>query len=116
MSNSIYQPTPTESFSRWVLRWNIGPGMNDPQGTTHYSGWDGDVPDEWIPTLNWLCRRLRKLGWAGGLDQVKVKFGTLRFYATGLPSKKRILAERLIYQAMLRCSRVKLKHLKENSD
>ena len=36
----------------------------------------------WLPILEDLCVKLFKLGWDGGIDQVKEKFGTLRFYWT----------------------------------
>lgn len=34
----------------------------------------------WVPLLEDLCVKLFKLGWDGGIWQVKEKFGTLRFY------------------------------------
>lgn len=82
------------AFKTWVQRWNIGPGMNDlhfsqTKGQTpppNYSGFDGTVGPGWVPILDWLAEELIALGWNRGLDQVKEKFGTLRFYARGLPA------------------------------
>jgi len=45
-----------------------------------YSGFDGTVGPGWVPILDRLAEDLVKLGWDRQLDQVKEKFGTLRFY------------------------------------
>lgn len=92
-------------FREWVERWQIGPGMNDPDVSQHfatiavsdrwlqeaagimelnrrglYSGFDGTVEDGWVPILDRLAADLVQMGWDRRLDQVKEKFGTLRFY------------------------------------
>lgn len=38
------------------------------------------VGEGWEPLLEDLCVKLLRLGWSGGLAQIKEKFGTLRFY------------------------------------
>lgn len=68
-------------FHAWVERWEIGPGMND-KGD-RYTGLDGVVGIGWIPILDDLARDLYAMGWNGSLDQVKEKWGTLRFYTEG---------------------------------
>ena len=40
----------------------------------------GCVGKGWTPLLSELCAKLFALGWDGGLEQVKEKFGSLRFY------------------------------------
>jgi hypothetical protein len=80
-----------QKFKEWVLKWNIGPGMNDgwrerglPPPTyvpeKNYTGRDGTVGPGWVPILDRLAEDLIKLGWDRDLAQVKEKFGTLRFY------------------------------------
>lgn len=46
-----------------------------------YSGFQGTVDVGWIPLLEDLLGELVALGWDRRLDQVKQKFGGLRFYA-----------------------------------
>lgn len=73
-------------FHEWVLKWNIGPGMNDNRGigkgpdVKNYSGFDGIVGPGWVPILDTLVSELVKLGWDRDLSQVKEKYGGLRFY------------------------------------
>lgn len=67
------------TFNEWVDKWNIGPGMND-RRTRRYTGIDGTVGPGWIPLIDTLAEDLVKLGWNRELDQVKEKFGALRFY------------------------------------
>lgn len=94
-----------EAFKAWVDRWEIGPGMNDNYKLTHineqrvangeepieprtrYSGFDGSVGKGWVPILDRLAADLKAMGWNGSVQQIKEKFGTLRFYAntTGVP-------------------------------
>jgi len=45
-----------------------------------YSGFDGTVGPGWVPILDRLAEDLVKMGWDRDLNQVKEKFGTLRFY------------------------------------
>ena len=80
-----------DKFYEWVLKHNIGPGMNDgwrgrqaPPDTyvpnKNYTGFDGTVGDGWIPIIDRLATDLIAMGWDRDLHQVKEKFGTLRFY------------------------------------
>jgi hypothetical protein len=78
----------TDKFKEWVLRWEIGPGMNDDRhrpNSKFYSGFDGSVGDGWIGIIDRLASDLINLGWDRDLHQVKEKFGGLRFY-TGASS------------------------------
>lgn len=84
------------AFRAWVLKHNIGPGMNDrwrggwsnpPRSPPpdyvqpkNYTGFDGSVGDGWIDILDRLATDLIAMGWDRDLHQVKEKFGTLRFY------------------------------------
>jgi hypothetical protein len=53
-------------------------------------GWGLEVPISWLPIINELCDSLQNRGWLGSgcphtrpqvvVDQVKTKFGQLRFY------------------------------------
>lgn len=74
------------AFHEWVERWQIGPGMNDGP-RPRYSGFDGTVGNGWIPILDALAADLKAMGWNGNVQQIKEKFGTLRFYASpsGVP-------------------------------
>jgi hypothetical protein len=74
------QSRDTGAFQAWVERWRIGPGMNDPPGSERYSGVDGTVGEGWINILDRLAEDLVAMGWDRRLDQVKEKFGRLRFY------------------------------------
>jgi hypothetical protein len=80
-----------EKFTEWVMKWNIGPGMNDgwrynglPPPTyvpnKNYTGRDGTVGPGWIPIIDRLAKDLIEMGWDRDLHQCKEKFGTLRFY------------------------------------
>lgn len=79
------------TFKEWVEKHQIGPSMNQrylpglkgeevPPGTL-YSGFDGTVGVGWVPILDRLATDLKALGWTGSVEQIKEKFGTLRFYA-----------------------------------
>jgi len=113
------------AFKDWVTRHQIGPGMNDnynlayinakrvSQGlpihepVTYYTGRDGEVGDGWVPVLDQLATDLKALGWTGGLDQVKEKFGYLRFYyrRDGIPEDKLEMAQTLVDEATFTCSK-----------
>ena len=75
-------------FKQWVLKYNIGPSMNDQYLSRrnnlpvpkNYSGFDGVVGDGWLPILDKLASDLIEMGWDRDLHQVKEKYGTLRFY------------------------------------
>ncbi len=54
--------------------------MNDPPDGGLYSGFGGSVGEGWLPILDRLAEDLVRMGWDRQLDQVKEKFGTLRFY------------------------------------
>lgn len=69
-----------DRFREWVLKHNIGPGMNDEAAALNYSGFDGTVGDGWIGILDRLATDLVAMGWDRDLHQVKEKYGTLRFY------------------------------------
>jgi hypothetical protein len=52
--------------------------------------WGLEVPDAWLPVVEWLCDSLRHwLAWHPEVkleaEQVKEKFNTLRFYFTLIP-------------------------------
>jgi hypothetical protein len=64
----------------WARRWRVSPGMRDPRGAEWYTGDSGRVGPGWIPILERLAADLVTLGWDRHLDQVKEKFGALRFY------------------------------------
>jgi hypothetical protein len=82
------------AFNAWVLKWNIGPGMNDHWRADNrarleaagrvepknYSGNDGIVGLGWLPILDKLAEDLIALGWDRSVAQIKEKFGGLRFY------------------------------------
>lgn len=76
----------TGAFAEWVRKWDIGPSMNDryrkPEGKwpKNYSGFDGEVGEGWVPILDRLANDLVMLGWDRQCDQIKEKFGGLRFY------------------------------------
>lgn len=71
----------SNAFREWVLKHDIGPGMNDNrEKVKNYSGFDGSVGDGWVPILDRLATDLIALGWDRDLHQVKEKFGGLRFY------------------------------------
>ncbi len=78
-----------ELFRAWVLKHNIGPGMNDgwrakragqPNPIKNYTGNDGIVGKGWLDILDRLATDLIAMGWDRDLHQVKEKFGGLRFY------------------------------------
>lgn len=89
----------------WVTKWNIGPGMNDrwrgpgkpPDNYTppkNYTGNDGMVGPGWVPILDELAEKLVALGWDRQVDQIKEKFGTLRFYTGVLtPEMDKLITE-----------------------
>jgi hypothetical protein len=65
----------------WARRWNVLPGrLGNHPGVAIYSGYSGYVRKGWIPILDRLAEDLIALGWDRTLDQVKQKFGGLRFY------------------------------------
>jgi hypothetical protein len=80
------------TFKEWVMKWDIGPGMNDqrlanrgaPEAKEqfkNYSGFDGQVGEGWVnKILDPLANDLIMMGWDRDLHQVKEKYGTLRFY------------------------------------
>lgn len=67
-------------------------GYHDEKSTIQNScmAWGLEVPDSWLPVVNELCDSLQHRGWtfSGGprsrpqviAEQVKTKFGQLRFY------------------------------------
>jgi hypothetical protein len=70
-----------EPTAAWARRWNIRPGrLGNHAGVATYSGYAGHVRKGWIPILDRLAEDLIALGWDRTLDQVKQKFGGLRFY------------------------------------
>jgi hypothetical protein len=108
-----------DAFKAWVEKHQIGPGMNDntrrafyekysaERGLSSlpaeglYSGFDGSVGPGWVPILDRLAGDLMKLGWTGGLQQVKEKFGGLRFYIRydGIPEDRHEAARQCIREA-----------------
>lgn len=85
--------------------------MKEPEPTIKYGVCDFeysmdeaclDVGEGWRPLLRKLMEDLFKLGWRGRVDQIKEKFGGLRFYANlhGIPDKHDQKATDLIVQAM----------------
>ena len=59
-----------------------------------YSGFDGCVGEGWLPILDRLTDDLVKMGWDRNLQQVKEKFGTLRFYiGTGTEEMHKRISE-----------------------
>jgi hypothetical protein len=70
-----------EPTAAWARRWNVLPGrLGNHPGVATYSGYAGYVRNGWIPILDRLAEDLIALGWDRTLDQVKQKFGGLRFY------------------------------------
>jgi hypothetical protein len=70
-----------EPTAAWARRWNVAPGrLGNRAGIATYSGYAGYVRKGWIPILDRLAADLIVLGWDRTLDQVKQKFGGLRFY------------------------------------
>jgi hypothetical protein len=69
---------------------------------TLYNGCDGIVGSGWVPILERRAVDLKALGWNGGVDQIKEKFGGLRFYLTphAIPEMHREAASARISQAM----------------
>ena len=108
-----------DAFAAWVEKWEIGPGMNDnyrlnyaneqrvARGEeplppkTRYSGFDGSVGPGWIPILDRLAADLKAMGWNGSVQQIKEKFGTLRFYANpvGVPEEQSDAFQQRIWEA-----------------
>jgi hypothetical protein len=74
-----------EPTAAWARRWNVLPGgLGNHPGVATYSGYAGYVRKGWIPILDRLAEDLVALGWNPRvLDQVKQKFGGLRFYIRG---------------------------------
>ena len=72
------RPVTIQRFREWVLKYNIGPGMNDEPGVENYSGADGHVGDGWLGILDRLATDLISLGWDRDLNQVKEKMGRLQ--------------------------------------
>jgi hypothetical protein len=57
--------------------------------------WGLEVPDEWLPVIDWLCTKLRYwLAWHPEVkleaEQVKEKHGTLRVYYQLIPVDEKI--------------------------
>lgn len=89
------------TFQEWVEKHQIGPSMNQryfahQKGETlppdtRYSGFDGTVGIGWVPILDRLATDLTAMGWDGSVEQIKEKWGTLRFYANpvGVPDEHR---------------------------
>jgi hypothetical protein len=86
------------TFDEWVIAFDIGPSMNQrwqfdrrgkecPPGL-RYNGVDGTVGKGWVPLLTRLATDLKNMGWTGAVEQIKEKFGSLRFYALpdGVPA------------------------------
>lgn len=80
------------TFEEFVQKHQIGPSMNQrglyrrteipPEQWPLYDGqYDGSVGDGWVPLLDELATKLYALGWDGRMNQIKEKFGGLRFYA-----------------------------------
>jgi hypothetical protein len=87
-----------EPTAAWARRWNIAAGdkrdLADPMTT--YIGHAGWVRAGWIPLLDRLAEDLIALGWDRSLDQVKEKFGGLRFYiGTASPPLSRDVRDRI---------------------
>jgi hypothetical protein len=92
-------------FFEWVTKHGVGPSMNQRSRNhpdTLYNGCDGIVGPGWVPILERLAVDLKALGWNGGVDQIKEKFGGLRFYLTAnaIPEPHREAASARISQAM----------------
>src|SRR6266540_3362653 len=95
-----------EPTAAWARRWNVvASDMRDCAGPTNtYSGSVGFVRPGWIPILDRLAENLVALGWDRTLEQVKQKFGGLRFYLgrrdpTPLSSDDRAAISRRIDEA-----------------
>jgi hypothetical protein len=80
-----------EPIAAWARRWKVAPGdLGNHPGVATYSGYAGYVRKGWIPILDRLAEDLVALGWDRILDQVKQKFGGLRFYiGVGTPRLSR---------------------------
>ena len=66
------------ALEEWVEKWQIKDGYKS--GDLPYSPGNGSVGLGWLPLLDKLAKELVDLGWNRTLDQVKEKFGGLRFY------------------------------------
>ncbi len=96
-----------EPTAAWARRWNVAAiDLRDCAGPAKtYSGAVGFVRKGWIPILDRLAEDLIALGWDRTLDQVKQKFGGLRFYInrrdpTPLCADTRAMIARRIDEAM----------------
>lgn len=96
-----------EPTAAWARRWNVAaPDARDCAGpSSTYSGSVGFVRRGWIPILDRLAEDLIALGWDRTLEQVKQKFGGVRFYIgrrdpTPLSSDARAMIYRRIDEAM----------------
>ena len=50
---------------------------------TPYKLFGHECGEGWIPLIEELIKDLKELGWDGDIQQVKEKFGGLRFYING---------------------------------
>ena len=100
------------TFEEYIQKHQIGPSMNQryyyeraelpiPEGLLYDWSYDGKVGDGWVSILEALTIQLKKLGWGGQVNQIKEKFGGLRFYAdlSTLPMSNQDIAFALINQA-----------------
>lgn len=66
-----------DALEVWVQKWQIKDGYRP---ELLYSPGTGTVGLGWLPLLEDLTKELVALGWNRKLEQVKEKFGGLRFY------------------------------------
>jgi len=69
------------ALAAWVEKYQIKDGYKEE--ALPYSSHAGSVGLGWMPILEELAKELVSLGWNRRLDQVKEKFGGLRFYIGG---------------------------------
>lgn len=78
----------TDAFKAWVERHDIlqAPYLYkwDRPASYRYDGFMGSVGAGWVPILERLATRLIQLGWDRRVQQIKEKFGGLRFYSDSL--------------------------------
>lgn len=64
-----------------------------------------EAPDGWHPLIRELHKKLIEMGWAGEVQQIKEKFGGLRFYVTGATEEEYALIHDYEDKSLFVCER-----------